>query len=475
VNFKSLIVFGLLSIYQLSAQEMIQFQGSSQSPDLICPGIKKSNTTPPQQPSDFEIVYSLPDDEEIEAMKKNKQDSSNQLQMQLTKQKNGGPYRVGLWGDSHSAANFITEELLKSIGLDTDSALPSFIPPSMGRPGVRLPIRKYCQGSGWQFNYSYTGVNAELYGPALLKLNTKIPNSYLWIDFRSKNNNTNQLKKLNVLFSKTTHASAKLGVQIDGRAEEIIDVNNLQASHLMIQGDSLFGVIKIRLIEGAISIDGFVPTYNIEPKLFMDTFGIPGATVKGWQSTQKSYIDSLKIPMNYDLIVLEYGTNEGNQAPFDSKAYKQMLRESLQNFRSIYPNASCILMGPTDRGIWYKKTYTKGKKKLVKTEQLPDFLKYSKIHQEITQIQKDVGNDFSCSSWSWQQAMGGLGGAYTWIKSNPPLMAKDLIHLTVQGYQETAKILSKDMDLSNLITTKEPNDWVIDDPSLPKNPPWRNK
>ena len=54
-------------------------------------------------------------------------------------------------------------------------------------------------------------------------------------------------------------------------------------------------------------------------------------------------------------------------------------------------------------------------------------------------------------------------------------MAKDLIHLTVQGYQETAKILSKDMDLSNLITTKEPNDWVIDDPSLPKNPPWRNK
>lgn len=458
MKFKYLIAISLLFMFQASGQEMIQFLGSHQSPDLICPSVKKNNIAPPQQSSDIEIEYSLPDDELIEQIKKTKQGIPNQLHMELGVHKKVGPYMIGLWGDSHSAANFITEELIKSIGLDADSALPTFIPPSMSRPGVRLPIRKYCQSSGWQFNYSYTGVNAELYGPALLKLNTHVPNSYLWVDFRSKNSNANQLKKLNILFSKTTSVRAKIGIQIDNRAEEIIEVQNFQASRLMIQGESNFGVIKIRLIEGAISIDGFVPTYDLEPKLFIDTLAIPGATVRGWQGTQKSYIDSLKIPMNYDLIILEYGTNEGNQSPFDANAYKQLLRDSLTNFRSIYPTTSCILMGPTDRGIWYKKTYTKGKKKLVKAEYVSDFLKFSKIHQEITQIQKEVGKDFSCSSWSWQQAMGGPGGAYTWIKNTPPLMAKDLIHLTVQGYQETAKTLSKDIDLPNLIfSIKDPH------------------
>jgi hypothetical protein len=475
VKLKHLIIVGLLFTFQASAQEMIQFKGSSQSPELICQPIKKNNFTPPPQSPEIEIVYSLPDEEIMEAIPKNNQDISNRLQMQLGTQKKVGPYMIGIWGDSHSAANFITEELIKSIGLDTDSALPTFIPPSMGRPGVRLPIRKYCQSRGWQFNYSYTGVNAELYGPALLKLNSNIPNSYLWVDFRSKNNNSNQLKKLNILFSKTTQGRTKLGIQIDGRDEEIVEVKNSQVSNLTIQGDSVFGVVKIRLIEGAISIDGFVPTYDLEPKVFIDTLGIPGATVKGWQSTQKSYIDNLKIPMNYDLIILEYGTNEGNQSPFDANSYKQLLRDALMSFRSIYPTSNCILMGPTDRGIWNKKIYTKGKKKLVKTEYVPDFLKYSKIHQEITLIQKDVGKDFSCSSWSWQQAMGGPGGAYTWIKNNPPLMAKDLIHLTVQGYQETAKVLSKDIDLSNLIISGTDSSNMVIDPNLKSVPPWRNK
>jgi hypothetical protein len=128
-----------------------------------------------------------------------------------------------------------------------------------------------------------------------------------------------------------------------------------------------------------------------------------------------------------------------------------MLRDSLKNFRTIYPQASCLLMGPTDRGVWYKKTYYKGKKKLAKPAPMPDFLMYSKTHYEITQIQSAVGKEFSCQSWSWQDAMGGQGGAYQWIKQSPPLMAKDLIHLTVQGYQETARQLSRDINLPQLI------------------------
>lgn len=455
MKLKELLFLGVFLVFQVNSQEIIRFQDTSQSPDLVCPPIKKLGITPHQKDTNTEDINSLPDDETLESIKKSHQAKENQTFVDFLSHQNGSPFKIGIWGDSHAAANFMTEELIRFIGLDPDQARPTFIPPSMGRPGVRLPIRKFCQSPTWQINYAYTDVNNEHYGPALLKLNTNTPDSYLWIDFRSKNNNINQLKQLNILFSKTKKANAKLGIQIDSRQEKIVEINNSQASYLSIQGDNLFGVVKIRVIDGGVSIDGFEPVYDIKPKIYIDTFGIPSATIKGWQGIQKSYIESLQTSIDYDLIILEYGTNEGSHIPFNSALYQQLLRESLANFRSIYPSASCLLMGPTDRGVWHKKTSTKGKSKLIKAEPTPDYLMYSKIHQEITQIQNDVGKEFACSSWSWQEAMGGLGGAYFWIKHNPPLMAKDLIHLTVQGYQETARILGSDIKLPELIHLKE--------------------
>jgi len=454
VKFKLLFGLAMCLSTQLFAQTVMNIQGSSQSPDLICPIVKKAPPPPVSNNSEFEEVYSLPEDELLEILRKNSTPKSNQVQMSLPKHADGRPYKIGIWGDSHTAAHFFSEELIRTIGLDAETVLPSFIPPSMGRPGVRLPIRKYCQSPTWKFNYSYTGVNQEFYGPALLKLNSNTPDSYLWIDFRSKNNQSNGLQQLTILFSKTIQASAKIGIQVDNRAEEIFDIQNVNGSNLQIQGERLFGVVKIRLIEGAISIDGFVPQYEATPKVFLDTFGIPSATVRGLQSIQKDYVASLQVPQNYDLVVLEYGTNEGSHLPFDGKTYANLLRESLKNFRSIYPQSSCLLMGPTDRGIWYKRTYTKGKKKLVKPAPMPDFFMYSKIHQEITQIQAQVGKEFSCTGWSWQDAMGGPGGAYNWIKQSPPLMAKDLIHLSIQGYQETARQFSRDINLQQMLSTK---------------------
>jgi hypothetical protein len=455
VKYLFVVLVSLIFILQAQSQQVLSVQGASQNADLVCPSYKKPVPLQKNTSDQSDIEYALPEGEILESIKKQVEPQPNQIQVQIPKRSHGEPFRMAIWGDSHSAAAFLTEELIKSMGLDAESALPSFIPPSMGRPGVRLPIRKYCQSANWEFNYAYTGVNPESFGPALLKLNASANDSYLWVDFRSKKSLINNLKKLDILFSKTNGIGAKIGIQVDNRPEEIFEINSNQATKLTIQGDSSFGVLKIRLIEGAISLNGFLPSYTSNPKVYIDTMGIPSATVMGWQYTNKNYIDELNISPNYDLVILEYGTNEGSRIPFDSKKYSDMLRRSLASFRSVYPSASCVLMGPTDRGIWHKKTYIKkGKKRVLKAEPMPNFLMYSNIHQEITQIQNQVGKEFSCSSWSWQNAMGGPGSAYNWIKQNPPLMARDLIHLTVQGYQQTGRDLSESLNLLELVNMK---------------------
>jgi hypothetical protein len=79
---------------------------------------------------------------------------------------------------------------------------------------------------------------------------------------------------------------------------------------------------------------------------------------------------------------------------------------------------------------------------------IKELLAYSRIHEQISRIQQTVGQQYGCGFWDWQRAMGGSGGSYAWLKQSPPLMARDLIHLTVAGYQASARLFSQQMRLA---------------------------
>ena len=71
--------------------------------------------------------------------------------------------------------------------------------------------------------------------------------------------------------------------------------------------------------------------------------------------------------------------------------------------------------------------------------------RFAKIHQETATIQRSVGRRYQCAFWNGQAARGGPGGAYRWLYKNPPLMARDLIHLTLPGYQQSARDFARDL------------------------------
>ena len=169
--------------------------------------------------------------------------------------------------------------------------------------------------------------------------------------------------------------------------------------------------------------------------------------------------------------MLEFGTNEGNVQPFDAQAYAQMLRASVSAWRSQFPQAACVLIGPGDRGILVRrsqKALSKGKSKAGRSKPAPsgktqkavkprtgksapvakaavDLLRFTRVHLEIAQLQSQVAAEHGCRFWSMLDAMGGAGGAYRWAAQTPPLMARDLIHFTVPGYQRLAQRFAQDM------------------------------
>jgi lysophospholipase L1-like esterase len=177
----------------------------------------------------------------------------------------------------------------------------------------------------------------------------------------------------------------------------------------------------------------------------MDVFGYPGATVAGWKSAQADYFNAW-FTQPYQLVMLEFGTNEGNVKPFDIATYRSTLVQSVRAMRAAFPAAACVLIAPGDRGVLVPRSANIRKKGVRKTvARKIDLLVYARIHAEIGRVQAQVAQDAGCSSWSMQDAMGGPGSAYRWARQSPALMAPDLIHFTVAGYQRLAQAFARDM------------------------------
>jgi lysophospholipase L1-like esterase len=167
-------------------------------------------------------------------------------------------------------------------------------------------------------------------------------------------------------------------------------------------------------------------------------FGYPGATAAAWERADLDYLRAWFSADSYDLVVLEYGTNEGNASPFDPDAYRRHLGDAVRKLRSVFPSAACVLVGPGDRGVLVRRS-ARGR------QARAALLRYSGVHESIARIQQQVAAQAGCQSWSALDAMGGPGSAYAWAKQQPPLMAPDLIHFTVRGYQRLGQAFARSL------------------------------
>ncbi len=414
--------------------------------DLVCPHKKHSLTRKRhQRPEEF---LEAPSREELAALPEQGESRPQEVVLDGNYRLDAShPLSIALWGDSHIASRYFSDEMVHALGLAPDQIQPTFIPPSMDRSGVRLPIRKHCQSDGWSYEAAYVSRQEHTaFAKGLINLKSKIPDSYLWVDFRAQAQTPN-LRSLDILFVPPPRGERVLvGIIVDDGAEQIVELEQGGQGIVRIHGEQAMSTVKLRLIEGSVVLQGFVPIYLESPPVYLDTFGIPGATAHGWKALDTEYFKRDNgIP--YDLVILEYGTNEGNNRNFDPVSYAAELRTSLQNVRRVYPDSLCVLIGPPDRGVLVKRRH----RKKAQRASAPNVLKYSHIHQKIGNIQESVGKEFSCSYWSWQDSMGGPGSAYRWLHHSPAWMGRDLTHMTVSGYQLSARTFATDTRLATYL------------------------
>lgn len=375
-------------------------------------------------------------------------------------------YRIAIWGDSHLAAGFFTEELAKLLKFPVDSIPNALIPANMGKAGVRLPIRQFCVSSQWKYEPGYLGGDsAAAPGPGLVSMFSDQAGSVLAWDVR-KNKETTGYERVRILYQQT-EAPMVIGISIDGDAEKEVTLDQKGGPAVLeLVADQPIAQVKLRLVNARFRFHGLELLTKQATPFGLDVFGYPGATVAGWKAAQLDYLSAWFAQRDYQLVVLEFGTNEGNVHPFDLAAYRKTLAEAVLNMKTVFPAAACILIAPGDRGVLVRRSAnirnrngTPARLQKTRLTQVAsagrawgtrlgpkiDLLEYARIHAEIGRAQAEVAARAGCSAWSMQDAMGGPGHSYDWARQSPPLMAADLIHFTVAGYQRLAQQFARDM------------------------------
>ena len=475
-----LIAWSPLSSLAIEPGRHFVFQQSSVIGDLQCPVKNKTNLTPSPPNKD---ILEPPNAEELDELgilttrlgtptKQNSASASDMTQSAPVVTRPGSArsqaMRVGIWGDSHLAAGSFSYELKRIFLAQGLKARTQFIPFTMGRAGVNLPLRRHCMDK-WKSDLAYVARNTGIpTGVGLNVLNGETE-AYLWFDLRNESGEAD-VSSVELFFHQAP-GNGSISISVDDGPENKISLDGTQGfGSLTIIGNHPLSLLKIRVTEMPVQLNGMFLNYRQAPAATLDSFGIPGATVRAWQQLDPVYFSEYFKDRKYDLVMLEYGTNEGNAAPFDAVGYAKTLEQSLKNLRQVFPKSECLLIAPGDRGVLIprsrkvkkpnknKSAYAKKDKdgqKIKPRDRVTyeysavDLLRFSAIHEKISTIQKDVGARYSCKVWSMQTAMGGQGSSYAWLLANPALMSKDLTHFTIKGYQRLAQELASSLGWKN--------------------------
>ncbi len=165
------------------------------------------------------------------------------------------------------------------------------------------------------------------------------------------------------------------------------------------------------------------------PGVVLDTLGIPGSRAESLLHWDEPLFREQVARRRPDLVILSYGTNESGDDDVPIADYEASLAAAVARVKAAAPEASCLLIGPTDRPV-----------------PLPDDEWGPRPRRaQITAVQRRVSADAGCGFFDAAALMGGDGGMRTWIRANPPLGSSDHVHLTAEGYSVMGAALLREL------------------------------
>jgi lysophospholipase L1-like esterase len=150
-----------------------------------------------------------------------------------------------------------------------------------------------------------------------------------------------------------------------------------------------------------------------------------------------------------DVVVLAFGTNEGFNDNLDLAAYISQYEQIVRRLQSLRPGLRIVIVGPADAARPAGGCHAEGVGQhcasgaTVQTASADSesghchFPVPPKLNP-VREAQRKLAERIGAAFWDWSSVQPGPCGAQVWAAANPPLMAHDFVHMTLEGYKQSA-------------------------------------
>ncbi|UJR80766.1 GDSL-type esterase/lipase family protein [Sandaracinus amylolyticus] len=337
-----------------------------------------------------------------------------------------GQARIVVWGASHTAGDEYAGMLRRSLQERFGDAGPGFVSPVKPFRGWNHRAAHADSGGAWRVLRGDRGPVGERYGLAGYAVESQAGGAWASLDTARAETGPRNVGSYEVFFLKQP-GGGRFEVRIDDQPAAVVDTD-AAAAHA---GYARFRVrddahrLTVRAMDDApVRVFG-VAMERDRSGVVLDTLGIPGSRARSqlrWDDTLHREHLRRRRP---DLVVLAYGTNESEDVDVPLRRYESDLRRVVRRVRGTAPQASCLLIGPSDRplaqpdGTWAPRPLT----------------------QDVIAVQRRVAAEQGCGFFDLVAFMGGPMSMLEWVASDPPFGREDHVHLTWHAHRRLADVL----------------------------------
>jgi lysophospholipase L1-like esterase len=390
-------------------------------------------------------------------------------------------------GDSHSAGDSITGPWRAALQARYGSGGRGVLPP--GRPfdgflphGVHVD-----QSPGWVAENTFRTPleSTDAFGVSGFRLTASTPGAEIMLTAEPQET----FRRLVVCAEKAPGAggyNVTLGahsthISLDD-AQRHVDCDDFEAETPQAQAVLVTDSGPVTLTSwGSFSGAGGVAVSNL---------GVVSAELKHFARTSDQALSEEFSAYQPDLIVLEFGTNDGFVGHFSAATFEGRLREQIRRIRRLSGDVPVLVIGAPDAET--KRADLKnneddfapmpGRASTPPAELLPDLTAPAQQGQEspdeamiaalaqraeaeaaprvertaywfsppalaqVRAIQRRVALESGAAFWDWGGSMGGAGAADRWANAVPPLTRADHVHTTTAGGAQVAAMLEADFE-----------------------------
>jgi lysophospholipase L1-like esterase len=351
-------------------------------------------------------------------------------------------------GDSHTAADMFTgrvrERLQQVFGIGGEAYVVA------GKPhiGVRSALFESAASDGWSYEaLQKSDARKRFY---LSGFNAVANRSGAELTLRARSGRAYDRAEIGFL---KVPGGGRAEVDVDGSPAGEINLDGApdeRATLAFTANDAGephgFREISVKTVsDGPVAVTGVDVGRDGDGVSFI-SLGFPGATVELLQRLATENIADDFRRMEPDVVVLAFGTNEGFNDNLDVASYSRDYEQIVRRLMNLRPGLRVVIVGPPDAARPNGVCHAAGVGQdcsapaAVSADAGGGQCRYPTPPKLalVREAQRKLAEKLWAYYWDWSSAMPGPCGAQVWAQATPPLMAHDFVHMTADGYKQSA-------------------------------------